>query len=691
MSDVLPVLERAIQLQQIGDFAAAEKMLRELLIEAPNNGDCLHLLGLCHHARGDSEAALQWIERALTQQPDEAVFMTNAGMVALGMGRLDQAAAYCESDVAADPLHTEAYNNLALVREQQGHLAAASALLEKTIALAPDFSRAHVNHGNVLRGLGRMDEAIAAYETAIESSPELAEAYNGLGNTLRQLDRGEDAISALEKAVALSPQYADAHFNLAMLRAAQGETGKAEAGLATAITQRNDIRFRIANAGLMPVIPSSTEEIAHWRNRMAEALSDLQKETDRPSGDPTQVPPMSFYLAYHGENDSELQEAWAAYFRSAYPELDRVAAHCLAPRTCADRPIRLGVVSRNFGEHAVAWMIQGLLSGLPRTRFEVTAVTFGASDDNVSERIQNAVDRVLAVPPHLSGAADAIAECEFDILLYADIGMEPLSYFLAFARLAPVQCVTWGHPDTTGLSSIDYYVSNDLAEPKNAQESYTENLVRLAGVQSWYPRLSPPVDLPSRASVGIPDGGAMYLCPQNLIKIHPDMDRALTAILERDPSGCLVVFEARDPNWTRLLLKRWESVFGTLMGRVVVLPQRSLEEFVGVIAIADVVLDTWPFGAGNTNYQTFSMGIPVVTLAGDWIRGRGTLAHYTHMGFDDCVAGDVEDYVEIAVRLGTDAAFRARIADLIAERSGAVLEDEVCVASFAEFLENVAP
>ena len=114
--------------------------------------------------------------------------------------------------------------------------------------------------------------------------------------------------------------------------------------------------------------------------------------------------------------------------------------------------------------------------------------------------------------------------------------------------------MTWGHPDTTGLRSIDYYISNDIAEPEDGQESYTESLVRLPGVQSWYPRLSRSEPLPSRQDIGLPSEGAIYLCPQNLIKIHPEMDANLADLLARDPEGHLVIFGASDLNWTRLLL-----------------------------------------------------------------------------------------------------------------------------------------
>lgn len=690
MSDGSAALENALRLQQAGDHDAAERVLRDLLLVDPDNGDGLHLMGLSLYARGRHAEALEWVERAIAAQPDEAMFLTNAGSIALALGDLDRAGDYQQRAVRTDPLHVEAWNNLALVREREGRLEEAQALLEKATALRPDFAEALVNLGHVLRGLGRPGEAVDAYQRAIEVAPRLAAAHNGLGNTLRLLDRPDEARLCFERAIAIDPGYADARFNHALTLAGQGETDAAAAGLREAIAIRRDPRFLIADAGLLPVIPKSIQEIRHWRDRFRLGFERLLDDGLRFDGNPLQAPAMSFYLAYHGENDRAIMETLTRFYATACPSLDWVAPHCLAGRSARhDGPIRVGILSRYFGEHAVAWMIHDLVAHLPRDRFEIQALTLFQADAPVADRMRAAVDRVVWLPYDLEAAREAIAALELDVLLYADIGMEAFSYFLAFARLALVQCVTWGHPDTTGLASIDYYISNDLAEPDDAQDSYTEQLARLAGVQSRYPRLPRPDPVPDRAALGLPGGGAIYLCPQNLIKIHPEMDAALAAILRRDATGHLVIFEAKDANWTRLLLERWRDVFGPLMDRVVVLPRRPLDGFIAVIAAADVVLDTWPFGAGNTNYQTFAMGVPVVTLPGRWIRGRGTLAHYRHMEIEDCIAASPEAYVDIAVRLGTDRPWREMIAERIRERSDAVLEDDGCVRAFADFLESV--
>ncbi len=694
MTDTLNLdrLQRALEHQRKGEHAKAEALLRDVLAQEPDHPDALHLLGLSLHGAGQHEAALELIERAIAVRPGEAMFHANAGAVALALGAEDRAADHQQRAIAADPGYADAYNNLAVLRERQGRLEEAVMLLEKAVALEPEHARAYGNLGNVLRRLGRFEDALEAYRRALRIDPTLAEVYTGLGNALRHLERPDDAVAAYREAIRRDSGRAEAHCSLGAALAARGLTEEAAEALDRAIALRPDPRFRIIRAGLMPVIPASREEIRRWRRHFAEAFAALRAEGVRLDSNPLDAPVMAFYLAYHGENDRDLMTGLARFYESACPDLRWTAPHCRSPasRRRGSR-VRVGFLSRYFGEHAVAWMVQGLLRALPRDRFEVLALTVDRPDVPVSDAIRSAADGIVALPYALDRARRRVAELELDILVYADIGMEAFSYFLAFARLAPVQCVTWGHPDTTGLASIDYYLSNDLAEPPDAQDSYSERLVRLAGVQSWYARPERPAALHPRVSFGLPEEATLYLCPQSLFKIHPDMDRALAEILRRDRKGCLVLFHGRDPMWAELLLRRLRPAMAEAIERVRVLPHMPPPLFLNVLAQADLVLDTWPFGAGNTSYQSFAFARPVVTLPGRYIRGRGVLAHYRHMGIEGCIAATPEEYADIAVRLGTDPDRRREVSEAIAARADVLFEDEVVVRSLAKFLEEVAP
>src|SRR5207237_1565690 len=139
----------------------------------------------------------------------------------------------------------------------------------------------------------------------------------------------------------------------------------------------------------------------------------------------------------------------------------------------------------------------------------------GTSREEVASAIQKAADRHVALSISLPAARRAIAAEQLDVLFYADLGMDPITYSLAFSRLAPVQCVTWGHPVTSGIPAMDYFISSDLLETEEAAEHYTERLIRLKSLAVCYPRPEPPVPLRPRSHFGLPDEGTLYACPQN--------------------------------------------------------------------------------------------------------------------------------------------------------------------------------
>ena len=254
----------------------------------------------------------------------------------------------------------------------------------------------------------------------------------------------------------------------------------------------------------------------------------------------------NFYLAYHGENDRELQIKTAQIYRRICPSLTYVAAHCAQPRARSAR-IRVGLISQFFRRHSIGRTSRGLFAQLSRERFEVTAIFVAPLvDDEISQAIRNDAEHTLVVPKELDAARELIARRQLDVLFYQDIGMEPFTYFLCYARLAPVQCVSFGHPDTTGVDTVDYFVSNDLYEPPEAHEHYSEKLFLLhnLGCLAYYykPVLAQTM---TRAAFGLPSDRPLYLCPQNLFKVHPDMDDLIAAILRRDRRGTLAFVDGR--------------------------------------------------------------------------------------------------------------------------------------------------
>jgi protein O-GlcNAc transferase len=247
---------------------------------------------------------------------------------------------------------------------------------------------------------------------------------------------------------------------------------------------------------------------------------------------------------------------------------------------------------------------------------------------------------------------------------------------LAFSRMAPIQCVTWGHPETTGSSAIDYFLSSELLDEPTSQEHYTEKLVRMPLTGTYYERPPIPSDPDSiRRLPGLAGAGSLYGCPQSLFKFHPDDDNVLRGILEADPHGRIVVIEGRVPEWTNRLRSRWQRTLANVHDRIVFLPAIANDDYLRLLRICDVILDPLHFGGGNSSYEALAMGTPVVTLPSQFLRGRITAGLYRKMQMTECVVDTTDEYIALAVRLAKDPAFRQAIRSRIAAQSGVLFDD----------------
>ncbi|MDP6174502.1 MAG: hypothetical protein QGF09_10070, partial [Rhodospirillales bacterium] len=367
----------------------------------------------------------------------------------------------------------------------------------------------------------------------------------------------------------------------------------------------------------------------------------------------------NFALAYHGLDDRALQESLARLYLAACPALGFVAPHCREdPRQQCERP-RIGFVSSFFRAHTIGRLFGRLIAGLPGQGFDVRVFSFNPQEDALSGSLAEAVDEFIPLAPDLEAARQRIAEARLDILYFCDLGMEPLTYFLAFSRLAPIQCVSWGHPVTTGIPSLDYFLSSHLTEPEGAGEAYSERLVRLRGFPVC-------VEAPPRAERARRRAN-LYICPQSLFKFHPDFDRLIGQVLRLDPKGELLVLEGSHPRWREILGRRWRRTLPGVAERIKFIPRMAREDYLNALAGASVMLDTPHFCGGMTSLEGLANRLPVVTLPGRFLRGRVTAGFLEALDLGECIAESEEEYAETAVRLagaeGAAKKLRGQISD----------------------------
>ena len=683
-----------VVLKGAGRLEDAAASYRRAVKLKPDYAEAHSNLGNTLNDLGQHQEAIASYRHALKIRPDDADTHNNLGTALKDLGQLDDAIASYRKAVALKPGFVLAHYNLGNALKGLGQLDAAVSSYRKAIEIKPDFADAHNNLGTVLKDQGQFDAALASYRRVLELKPDYAEAHNNLGVALKDLGQLDDAVASYRKAVALKPDYALAYYNLGNALKELGQLDAAEAGYRRAeALQPQALEYAISAHLLLPVIPESPESIIEWRERYQNGIATLMNipgTLDEP-GD--KLGGNSFYLAYHNADDRPLMDALCRLFRKRVPELTAVAQHVQGWRSPAERGqrIRVGFLSEFLFDHTIGKHYQGFIRHLDRKRFEVVVIHGCKSRrDAFRQNLDATADKVLTLPAGLKNQQQAVAAEQLDVLFYPDIGMAPSTYFLAYARLAPVQATSWGHPDTSGLDTMDYYVSAVSNEAEKSEAYYTERLIRLNRLPCFYFR-TPASSIPelSKAELGLPETGILYGCPQNLFKLHPDFDAVLAAIAAGDPAGHLILPEGKYPAWTELLKARWTKTFPILTERVVFLPRMSWDRFMAMMAQMDVLLDPLHFGSGNTFYDAMVNGTPVVTWPGRFARGRNVAAAYRQMGVADApIAQHLEDYAPLALALGSDAERRRALRANSLEVAGRELfEDMKAVREFESFLE----
>ena len=630
-----PILQEGLQLHQAGQLAEAEARYRQLLAREARHPDALHYLGLLAYQRQEYDAAARLIGESIAVKSDDPAARSNYGNALTMLRRLDDAEAAFRSAVALDARFADAWFNLANVLREQQRFADADAAYRRVIELRPDHAAAFNNLANLLRMQGRNREA--------------SEAFVHLGNILQEIGRTADAANAYRQAQASWP----------------GPVSE------------------VKLAFLTPVIPASVAEIDATREQLRTGLTRLAAQRVALEDPLRGASNAIFYTGYHGRNDRELREAFADFYLGAHPHLAWRAPHCEGYAGAGDR-IRIGFISKFLlPEHPMTKLFGGVAETLDRNRFEVSVFRFDPLEGNPSF----GASRTIVLPDDLDRARRIIADARLDVLFYTDIGMDPTTYFLAFARLAPVQCVTFGHPVTTGIANVDYFLSGRELETPDSRAHYTETLIPLAAVPTYFRLPAVSATPPMRAELSLPQDARLYFCAQNLIKFHPDFDPVLGEILRRDRFGLLVLINsARAPQLGTLLLERFRRTIPDVTDRIAFLPFLKLDRLLGFLQYVDAVLDTPVFSGGTTSLEMFAVDAPVVTWPGAFARSRITHALYRQIQIAGLAARDGSDYVEIALRLANDAAWRTALRSELHAKKGALYENGAVVKELDRFL-----
>ena len=680
--------------QRLGEHAAAIKHFERALELRPDFFEASHNLAMALQGDGRPEEAVVHMEQALRQRPDWASIHNNYGNLLRNLGRPAEAAQAFRRALELKPDQVEALNNLGTALRDQDEVAAAEDCFRRAIAMKPAFVAAYNNLANLLEATGRRAEAIACYERGLRLDPKLPELHNNLANALKSGGELERAVAGYRKAIALRPKFAAAHNNLA---GALKDLGKHEAAVA-AYREALAIEPRFAEAWsnlgnvlrelgrliegeeayrrALTLKPDSVEAL----NNLGTLLKDCGNfaESQTAFRNALALKP-DFVVAHHNlvmslqydpaVTPAALLEAHREFDRRfAQPLIAGVAPHANLPDP--DRRLRIGYVSSDFARHPVGHFLAPVLPNHDRGQIEIFAYSDRAVEDDMTRELRAACDHwrpIFGIGDEALAAR--VREDRIDILVDLS-GHTADNRLLAFARKpAPVQATWAGYVGTTGLSAIDYLITDARETPPGSEGGYVEKLALLPDCYvcfvppSYAPEVGP---LPARAR-GYPTFG----CFNNLAKINRSVIALWGELLRRIPEARLVLktHQLSDPAMRRRYAELFSSA-GIEAPRLSLLGKSQHRQLLAEYNNIDVALDPFPYSGGLTTLESLWMGVPVVTLGGDRFAARHSVSHLTAAGLPELIADGPESYLRITGELAADlphlealrSGLRARVA-----------------------------
>lgn len=678
------------------DHAAAAELLEDAIGLLPEFVDARVVLAWVRLAQGDPVAAASQFERALEQRPDDAGILRNYGVLLATRGRWTEAEALLRKALAAGKEDAEASYWLGNALAYQQRIAEAAQAYRRAVGLDGEFAEAWCNLGRTLGELGERHEARVCLARALELKPALADAHLGLGNLDVAEYRLEDAATHYRKAIGLDPRSAQAHLNFGNVLLAQGLVPDAAQHYRVALgaaPEYAEARWALAIASI-PATREVGTDLAALRSTIAQEFVRLdewfgEERLQRAAGAVAIQQP--FLLAYQEQNNRPLLERYGglcARIMARWQQSENLQ--------CAERrrasPIRLGVVSQYFHRHSV-WsaLMKGWFSQLDAERVQLAGFCTGVHEDDETRFARSRSVLFLQNAGGTREWARAIRDWQPDVLIYPEIGMDALSTRLAALRLAPVQAASWGHPETSGIPTLDYYLSADLFEPPDAQSYYSERLVPLDNLGSWLPAPARAGAERLPASAGIDPADRVFVCPGTPFKYAPEHDWVFPAIAERVSGARFFFFthfasRALSQALERRLVEAFRRRNVDAGRHVRFLPWLEQAEFFGLMRRADAFLDTIGFSGFNTAVQAAQCALPIVTREGRFMRGRLASGVLRRMGLGDVVAQSEEDYVALAVRIASDRDYREALRARMAASEHLLFEDVTPIRALERFL-----
>lgn len=643
--------------------------------------------------------ALKFIDQALALHPEFYEGWLNKAISLKILKRTEEALGCFDRAIKINPTKNDAWISVGDTLLDTGRLKEALACYEKVIELEPRAPEGHLKRGMTLQKVGNLTEALSCYDKALQLSPTNIGAYICKSGVLIELKQFEDALACINKRLSLNPNMADAHVDRATTLESLNRYSEAKSSflMALKIEPKNSQAKWGLTFNPIDKIPSTKEASTLMRQSFADALKDLSQwlnESNLSSAHNAIGWRQPFYLAYQETGNKDLISEYGQICQKVMQHWQTMHQLISSPkaRTNKDR-IQIGIVSSHIHRHSV-WdaIIKGWVQNFNKDLFEIHIFYVSGYSDQETVLAKSISTSFTENLGNLEDWAKAILEKQVDVLIYPEIGMDPLTCKLANLRLAPLQVATWGHPETTGLPTIDYFISAENFEPPNADNHYSEKLISLPNLGCSYSARNVTPVSPDLPLLGINTTSPILICPGTPFKYAPEYDKVLVSIAQKLPTCQFVFFESPEQSLSMIFKERLAKAFKNedlnSADFLRFIPWQKTEAFYGLMQQADVFLDTIGFSGFNTAIQAIECGLPIVTREGLFLRGRLASGILRRMGMTELIAKNEEEYVNLVEKLVQDRQYRLAIQEKIIANRAILFDDLTPIRSLEQFLIN---
>jgi len=601
-------LESGLSHQQAGRLAEAEGIYRGVLARHPDHVDALHLLGILEIQRGGPEKAVDLIGRAIRVKPDFAGAHANLGIALVNMGQI----------------------------------AGAIAAFREAVRLKPGLAELHVNLGNVLKRNGQLGEAIASFREAVRFKPDIAEMHNCLAIGLKSSGQLAEAAVEFGEVIRLSPDNAAAHANLGNVQNSLGRFDEAIASFRESVRLKPDLAVAQNNLG------STFREIGRLDEAIAAYRQAIRVKPDYAAAHSNLIYTVHFHPGYDNEMIHEELRCWKEQHADGVERLIESHTNNRDPERC----LRIGYVSADFYDHPSALFLLPLFRHHDRQRFELFCYSESERSHEVTGQMRRAVDHWRGTEGLTdAAAAEMVRKDQIDILVDLKLHTSG-NRLLVFARKpAPVQVSWLGYPGSTGLRTIDYRITDPYLEPRDfSRNEEWERVVHLPETFWCYDPLEREIAV--NAPPCVENGFVTFGCLNSFCKVNEQVLRLWARILKTVDRSRLIILCPEGSN-RQSVMELFQSE-GIHSDRIELAARRPRRQYLQLYHRIDVGLDTFPYNGHTTSLDSFWMGVPVVTLAGKTLVGRGGLSQLSNLGLTELIAQTPQQYVEIADHLAKD-------------------------------------